>query len=58
MLERAAELGYLTPAEVESLDAWGGNMATEICNGEITWDEAQARIVARLAADLARRGQA
>lgn len=58
LLMAAVERGYLTPADAESLDAWGERLGRELAEGRLTEDEIEVQIIARVRSDLARRGQA
>lgn len=58
LLMAAVERGYITPADAESLDAWGERLGRELAEGRITEDEIHSQVIARLKSDLARRGQA
>lgn len=48
----------MTPGEVERIDRWAGDLATRVCNGDMSHDEADAEIASRVHSDTARRGKA
>jgi hypothetical protein len=58
MLAQVVEVGLLTKADADALDMWAGALADEVCEGKLTEAEMHRRILARLEADLARRGSA
>lgn len=58
LIMSVADAGLLTHAEAEALDTWASKLADEVVAGTITEAELQARIRARVAADIARRGSA
>lgn len=58
LLMRAVDAGLMTPQLAAELDAWAGELATEVTEGRMTKADADRAIQERLAADLRRRGSA
>ena len=58
LIMRMRDMGLLTPAEAESLDAWAGELATKRTQGLIDDAEAARQVRDRVLADVARRGSA
>ena len=56
LIMRCAELGLVTQADAESLDAWASELAHKMTRGELTEADFQRELLARLEADIARRG--
>lgn len=56
-LEAMVAMGLMTEADAQAVDAWAEELAQAFTAGEITEAEKDRRIIARLNADLARRGQ-
>jgi hypothetical protein len=58
LIEWAAAQGFITHEAARSLDDWAGKLATEQIEEGLSDEEVERRIIARLTADIARRGQA